>query len=637
MPSRPLRAGAVTTAMGVALLIAACDDGPAEVPAGVCGNLVVEPGEQCDGEAQCGAVGATACRFTCVQDTQACPGALACSVDGVCVASAERFVPYASAPRYELPADRIVVGDLDDDGRDDLIGVGESVRVRFGADDEPLRASFEKLIRPPTGAAAFGQLDDRPGLDVVFPTADGVFVLVARGRSLEAVPYASAATLPAETAPACVGPASWAACRSIDLDGDGLLDRAGYVADGDNLRIELARAGDVSVSVTFDTTDVITDLTAGDLDGDGFGDLAFATRSVDGVAAEAVQVLYGAPQATAFRAVPVVTAESVRGVAAVDLDAPPDGLVDLAIDRVLGGVAGVAIHRGDAARDLSAPFRLDGGRATLDVPYAVVAGEFVGGTGSGIDVMAYARNPDDATRAYFWWLRGLGAAQLAFGAVDPVDATSLDFLDGEWRVADLVTDSATGNGPDEVVGLSPVASGCAGPALTAAVPSARFTATDLLRSACLGVEGTGWAPALIGLLDGVASDRAVVLAQRARSWWIGEADRLDEATEGGQLAGTATTLDGDCRDPQLWAQTPDHATALSWICDGGSDATIRALAVPRAGAVTTTTVATVPRGVTHVSGDWNGDGLTDLVVREGRDVVVMLQCSTDLVGIVPGC
>ena len=66
MPSRPLRAGAVTTAMVVALLIAACDDGPAEVPASVCGNLIIKPNKQYNNKTQCGA----ACRFTCIFQRQ---------------------------------------------------------------------------------------------------------------------------------------------------------------------------------------------------------------------------------------------------------------------------------------------------------------------------------------------------------------------------------------------------------------------------------------------------------------------------------------------------------------------------------------------------------------------------------------
>lgn len=628
-----LRALVLAVAPGLA---AACAE-PTEVTPGVCGNLVTEAGEQCDGQDDCGVDGEAACRYTCAQGERACPGDLACSVDGVCVASAGRFVPFDVGRRYELAADRIVVGDLDGDRRDDLIGVGDAVRVRFGSPDEPLLASYEKAIRPPTGAAAFGELDDRPGLDLVFPTATGVFTLLARGRELEAVPYASTAALPDDGAAACAPSPGWATCRTIDLDRDGRLDRVGFVADRDNLAIELGRAAGPSVAVTIDTLDVITDVAVGDFDGDGYGDIGFATRSVDGAGTESAAVVYGAPQPSGFTRAPVLTADRVRGVAAADLDAPPDGLADLAIDRVDGATAGVALYLGDAARDLSAPFRLDGSRADLDVPYAVVAGEFVGGVGSGIDVMAYARNPAEPDRAYLWWLRGVGAAQLELGAVDPVDVTDLAFVDNQWRVADLVTDDTTGNGPDEVIGLSPRAPDCAGPALTAAVPSARFTPGPLLRSACLGLDEPGWSPALIGLVEGVAGPRAVALAQRAETWWLGEATRLDDATMTGRLGGATVALPAGCRDPQLWAQTPEAGTFVSWLCDQPDGSEVLALRATATGAATPTAIATVPPGAAHLTGDWNGDGLTDVVIRQGRALTVLLQCSTDMVGTTPGC
>ncbi len=636
MPLRPTVPSRSLLIVVLSLVAPACASLD-EVAPGVCGNLVTEAGEQCDGQEGCGAAGVAACRYTCAQGERACPGDLACSVDGVCAASAGTFVPFDVARRYELAADRIVVGDLDGDRRDDLIGVGDAVRVRFGAPDEPLRASYEKAIRAPTGAAAFGELDDRPGLDVVFPTATGVFTLLARGRELEAVPYATATALPDDSAAACAPSPGWAACQTIDLDRDGRLDRVGFVRDRDNLAIELGRAVGPPLAVTVDTLDVITDVTVGDLDGDGYGDVGLATRSVDGLATEAVAVLYGAPRPSDFVVAPVATADRVVGIAAADVDSPPDGLADLAVDRRAGATAGVALYLGDAARDLSAPFRLDGSRPGLDVPYAVVAGEFVGGDGSGVDVMAYARNPAEPDRAYLWWLRGVGAAQLEFGAVDPVDVTSLDFIDSQWRVADLVTDDTTGNGPDEVIGLSPRAPACTGPALTAAVPSARFTPSALLRSACLELDGAGWAPALIGLVTGVAGPRAVALAQRARTWWLGEAARLDDATDRGRLPGATVELPEGCRDPQLWAQTPEAGTYVSWMCDGADAAAVIGLRAKPGVATTTAPIAAVPPGATHLTGDFNGDGLTDVVVRQGRALTVLLQCSTDMVGTTAGC
>ncbi len=616
--------------------IAGCSDLTA-VPTGTCGNLVVEASEQCDGEASCGSEGIAACRFTCDRGTTSCPGSLACAVDGYCVATTGAFVPFEQAPRYEMPADRIVVGDLDGDGRDDVIGVGDSLRVRFGAPDAPLATSYEKRIRPPTGPAAIGQLDGELGLDVVFPTADGIFTLVSRGRELDAVPYASTQSLPSDLARACTPSPGWETCRTIDLNRDGRLDRVGFVRDRDNLEIELGRAVG-SVPISIDTVDIITDVTTGDFDGDAFGDIAYITRSANGLASDGVHVLYGAPQPETFAATLLLSAVGITGLAAADLDATPDGIDDLAVERSLGGASGVVVYLGDSARDLSAPFRLDSGtRAELDVPYALVAGEFVGGVGSGIDVMAYARNPADSGRAYLWWLRGLGRAQLTVGAVDPVETIERSLLDRQWQVGDLVADiSATANGPDEVIGLSSSSAGCSGPALSVAVPSARFTTTDLLRSACLQLEGSGWAPALLGLIQETGSRRAVALANRGSTWWIGEAGRLDDSTASGQLSGTAFELQGSCRDAQLWQQTPSAGTFVSWICDSASSTTVIQVRWNDDAAPSPTAIAEISRGASHVVGDFNGDGLTDLAIRQGREIAIQLQCSTDMVG-TPGC
>ena len=617
----------------------------AEISTGICGNLVTEIGEQCDGQKNCVADGQYACRFTCERGAQECPGERGCSVDGVCVESAGRFVDYSAATRYEMPADKITVGDLDGDQRDDVIGVGDSIRVRFGAVRDPLAASYEKRIRPPTGAATIGQLDGDGGLDVIFPTADGVFTLVSRGRELESVPYATVGALPADSGADCAAadkPVSWTMCKTIDLNRDAQLDRVGFRSDRDNIEIELGRAG-LPLPLTIDTVDILTDLTVGDFDGDGFGDIAYSARAAVSGAGQHVSVVYGAPQPEAFITVLLATADTISGISAGDLSQPADGVADLAVSRNLRGVSGVSVYRGDTARDLSAPFALDGaldrGRLGLDVPYALVAGEFVGGKNSGVDVMAYARNPSNPDQAFFWWLRGLGGAQLTVGAIDEVNTTQLDFLEGNWQVGDLVRDqSVTTNGPDEVIGLSPIAGNCEGPALTVAVPSARFTNASLVRSACLQLDGDGWLPSTIGLLAG-DTPRAVTVAQRGSSWWIGQAQGLDDVVATQQLRGTVTELPQGCRTPQLWKQIPNASTAMSWTCDNATSTTVVAAKFTANGTAIAppATIATVARGADHVTGDFNGDGLTDIAIRRGSELTVLLQCSTDMLGTTPGC
>ncbi len=605
-----------------------------EVREGICGNLVVEASEQCDGQPNCGNDGVAACRFTCERGVTGCPGELACAAEGVCVAPTNRFPAYADTLKLEFPSDDVVVGDLDGDSRDDLIGVGRSLRVRWGSGSSPLLESYEKSIRPPTGAATFGQLDNVAGLDVVIPTSDGVFTLLGRGRTLEAVPYATAQALPDDAPRACTPTPGWAACRRGDFDRDGRQDRVGFTANRDNIQMELAR-GTGFVSVVIDTEDIVTDVTTGDLDGDGFDDVAFSTRSANGVTEGTVQVIYGAPQPQTQTAVTVLRARDVTGIAAADLDLPPDGIADLGVARTVGGSSGVSLYLGTSSRDLSAPFRLDRSQGQLDVPYAVVVGEFVGGAGSGIDVMAYARSPSQSGATYFWWLRGLGNAQLEVGAVDPVDASKLQFLTNDWKVADLIEDPAAANGPDEVVGLSPVAPACAGPAITTAVPSARYTATELLQSACLAVPGGGWSARRVSVVGHGTSARTVALAQRSGEWWFGETDQLAVSLARRTFAGGALAIGDNCRDPQIWSQTPSVGSFVSWVCDRGATASLVGVRRSIDGETRVETLATVPYGATHFVGDFDGDGLTDLVVRTGDTVGLLAQCSADKPR--PGC
>ncbi len=614
--------------LGCSLAIGCADLPP--VPAGVCGNLVVDPGEQCDGEASCATTGPAACRYTC-DDAQPCPGALACSTDHVCVESAGRFTDPAHSAQYTITADQLEIADLDGDGRDDVIGIGASLRIRYGAAATPLGETYEKRIRAPRGPLTIGQLDGRPGLDLVFPTDVGVYTLVARGRELEAVPYASVPSLPDDSSHACTR-AGWTKCRTGDFNHDGLPDRVGFVAGRDNVELELGRATDF-VTYTLDTADLITDIATGDLDGDGFSDVAFSTRASAVGQPDAVDVVYGSPQPESFVVAQLVSADHVAGLATGELSRPADGVDDLAVSRTEGGTSGVAVYFGDTSRDLSAPFQLLGGRPAADTPYALVAGEFVGGAASGTDVMVYARNGSDA---YLWWLRGTGGAQLMVGAIDPFDGAQ-QLVDGQWRVGNLVPDTTAANGPDEVIGLATDGSGCAGPALTVAVPSARFTGSQILRQACLDVDGAAWQPSLLGLLRGRTATRTVGLAQVDARWWLGETTNLDADTASGKLPGTTLELDPACGDAQLWHQTPDNGTFLSWTCDHADSTSVVTLHRDAAGVDALVTAAEVPLGSRHLVGDLNGDGLTDLLVTQGAQVTVLLQCSVDMVGVTPGC
>ncbi len=612
------------------------------VTADACGNLVIEAGEQCDGAApagaSCGTDAPAACRFVCDGDAS-CPTGLACGAEGVCVASTERYVPLELAPRYRFTASQVFAGDVDGDRRDDLIGVGTTLRVRFGAPEAALMTEYDKPVRTPTGPAALGDFDGQPGLDLIYPADAGVFTLLSRGREFDAVPYASAQVLaPRAPARACDAPAGsgWSTCRRGDLNRDGVPDLVGYVSGRDNVELRVGRA-EGSTPYLLDTADLVTDVDVGDLDGDGFDDLAYATRPAGPTGVATVRVVFGAPQPAAFVDLALTHATAVRGLAIADASTPADGLVDLLVDRDLDGNRGVAVFLGDSSRSLTAPFALAGPRPTLDTPYAVVAGEFVGGPGSGVDVMAYATNPAAPSEVFLWWLRGESAedAQLSLGAVDAVGRGTVAFLGDEWAVADVLGDPSASNGPDEVLGLAASAAACPGPSLATLVPSARNTGTDLLRRTCLDVDGDDWAPANVAFGP---RGQAVAIADRPGELWLGVSDAFEQASASGRLGGRTLAVPGatGCRDYAIGRHARGPAVDVSALCEVAGVTTLVLARGEATGAALATGFA-VPGATGKVVGDFNGDGLDDLGLRFGADVAIVLQCSADMVGRTAGC
>ncbi|WP_437675746.1 hypothetical protein [Sorangium sp. So ce131] len=129
--------------LGAAAVAAGCEPLDEIVP-GRCGNGVVEPSrnEDCDcfdETASCqvetvDALGAkvmatcypqgseSACRYGCDDDGEGCPGGWGCGIDRVCRAPKGTFTQLGAA--QPLGAERLLAGDLDGDGRGDLVAVG---------------------------------------------------------------------------------------------------------------------------------------------------------------------------------------------------------------------------------------------------------------------------------------------------------------------------------------------------------------------------------------------------------------------------------------------------------------------------------------------------------------------------------
>lgn len=148
-------------------LVAGCTDFQT-IDLGVCGNGVVEPGEDCDSaDDSC-----QACKLLC-SPTVACPAGYGCGVDGVCGAPGGQLTEGGALDSLSVRDLRVT--DLDKDGTSDLIGLSATSLIeRYGDRVAPLARGVSLLTAEQTGAAGFGDLDGDGSLDVMIPTPDGL-------------------------------------------------------------------------------------------------------------------------------------------------------------------------------------------------------------------------------------------------------------------------------------------------------------------------------------------------------------------------------------------------------------------------------------------------------------------------------
>ncbi|MEO7092355.1 MAG: hypothetical protein ABI175_03830, partial [Polyangiales bacterium] len=109
------------------VLLSACTDLP-DFGDG-CGNLVLEVGEDCDGDAsgQCD----DSCNLRCGGDEQPCPDGYVCGADSFCHAPSGTFTPFPSSTPFQ--SDVYAVTDVDLDGYGDVVSITtSSLDTNFG-------------------------------------------------------------------------------------------------------------------------------------------------------------------------------------------------------------------------------------------------------------------------------------------------------------------------------------------------------------------------------------------------------------------------------------------------------------------------------------------------------------------------
>jgi hypothetical protein len=196
------------------IALAACTQAET-IPDNVCGNGVLEPGEDCDAPgdpactATCRIVCSVANRTTCTgaPDGTCCPGDSTCGVDGVCHTPSGQIAAEFAEP-YDVTTE--LIADIDGDHIADALGVNNvEIAVRYGDPQTPLARELTEPSPVLTGGVSFGDMtgDGRP--DVVIPTTAGMFAWENSTGEPEPIPFparvdANATHLRIGTTPAAV-------------------------------------------------------------------------------------------------------------------------------------------------------------------------------------------------------------------------------------------------------------------------------------------------------------------------------------------------------------------------------------------------------------------------------------------------
>ncbi|MCX5742085.1 MAG: VCBS repeat-containing protein, partial [Proteobacteria bacterium] len=145
-----------------------CSDFSA-IDRGVCGNGLLDPGEDCDSSA----ASCSSCSITC--DLTACPSGFTCGVDQLCHAPGGRLTTDSIPSPYAV--DEMRITDIDEDGIGDVLGVSRTaLDVRYGDATGSLVDGDRVLTPIQGGVPGFADIDGDGALDVGFGTSDGVVV-----------------------------------------------------------------------------------------------------------------------------------------------------------------------------------------------------------------------------------------------------------------------------------------------------------------------------------------------------------------------------------------------------------------------------------------------------------------------------
>jgi hypothetical protein len=180
-------------AAAIAAVVAACSSLDA-LDRDVCGNGIVEAGEDCDGSPGCLACGiqcATTAQCTAFDPDGGTAG-FVCGADGFCHAPAGAFHP----PReLTVAVDTLQITDVDRDGIGDLvIQAPTALHVSLGNPDGVARLDSSILTPIARGPASYADLDLDGTADLLLPTSDGIAAYTSPFGVMTPFPFPSLIT-----------------------------------------------------------------------------------------------------------------------------------------------------------------------------------------------------------------------------------------------------------------------------------------------------------------------------------------------------------------------------------------------------------------------------------------------------------
>lgn len=145
-----------------------------EVPAGTCGNHVIEPGEDCDGfpdPSHAASLSCEQCRYVCEPSSViSCPSGWGCGIDGRCRRGTGRFEPASSEPDV-FPTSSLVAGDRDGDIAWELLASGDARLGTLTAANRQLSHTIVPTLT--SGALATADLNGDGLAEVLRPSFQG--------------------------------------------------------------------------------------------------------------------------------------------------------------------------------------------------------------------------------------------------------------------------------------------------------------------------------------------------------------------------------------------------------------------------------------------------------------------------------